>query len=246
MISLQNPSIPAPLQAVEIDRAIYQLQLRLDTNLGWLSHEYGRAYRHKSLKGGNVYFPEVYVGQSLDGAYYRPTPDNDKSGMCFFVVKQEEQPEFDRNVHNYLRWDVGIIFWVNLKLIDEALYQNELFTQNLIREVRSVLTRKLGGLDFSLRIQNVQREFDEVYREFTIEEDKPYLKAPYQAFRFNCDITLREECDTTINPISEINNVLSPLEIVKAVIPNIDFSDDFYFDALTAQQKVDLLAKLQP
>ncbi len=241
MVSYQNPSIPAPLQAIEIDKAIYSILLKLDVNLPWLSHEYGRAYRHLDRNDKRLYFPEVYIG---DLGYYRPTPDNDKSGMCFFVVGQEENYDFDRNISNYLRWDVGIVFWVNLQLINSTLLATEDFTQNLIRDVREVLTRKLAGLDFGIEIKTVQREFREIYKEFSIQEEAEHLKAPYSAFRFNCEITCREQCDSSANPISLIQTTLSKMEIVKAVLPNIDFSDPIFLDALTAQQRADLQANL--
>ncbi len=243
MTSYQTPNIPAPLQAIEIDKAIYSILLKLDVNLPWLSHEYGRAYRFLDRNDKRLYFPEVYIGGE-NMAYYRPTPDNDKSGMCFFVVGKEDNYDFDRNISNYLRWDVGIIFSVNLKLINPTLLLTENFTQNLIRDVREVLTRKLAGLSFGLEIKTVEREFKEIYREWSLLEQETHLKAPLSGFRFNCVITCREECDNVLNPVSLIQTTLSKMEIVKAVLPNVDFTDPIFLNALTPQQRIDLLANL--
>ena len=42
MISLQNPQVPTALNIIEIDKAVYELGLLLDTNLDWLTNAYGR------------------------------------------------------------------------------------------------------------------------------------------------------------------------------------------------------------
>lgn len=250
MIKLQNPSIPAPLQAIEIDLAIYNIMLKLDIELPWLSHEYGRAYKHTKIGADDgtrsrkrLYFPEVFIGGDKTG-YYRPTTDNDKSGLCFFVVGEEENFDFDMNVQNYLRWDTGIIFSVNLKLINDQLLKNELFTQNLIREVREVLTRKIAGLGFTLEVKTVQRDPKKVFREFTFSEVHRYVRAPYQAFRFNCVITMQEACGAILNPVQSLSQVISQQEIIRGVLPNIDFSKPAFLDALTPQQRADLIAAI--
>lgn len=242
MINSQQPNVPTLVDPIEIDKAIMDLQLRLDLNLTWLSHEYGRAYRHLKIQNNNrVYFPEVYTGKQDDKyMYYRPTPDNDKSGLCFFVVGDETN-DFAENQHNYLTYDLGIVFWANLKLIDDSKLNTELFTQNLIKEVREVLTRKLIGTFYKLKIERVVREFSQIYSEFTIDEKENYLMAPYQGFRFNCTIELQEDCNT--NPIDTcqlLQSVVTADELRSCLLPTIDFSITENLDALSDQQISDI------
>lgn len=244
MTNLQNPNIPPPIAAIEIDKAIHSLQLKLDTKLNWLSHSYGRAYRHIEKTKKLLYFPEVYVGGDQK-SYFRVTPDNDKSGMCFFVVGKENDDDFDQFNRNYLNWNVGIVFNVNLKLINSGLLDNEIFTQHLIRDVRDVLTMHLGGISFSLKIKEVVTEFREIYREFNLEEEQEYLRAPMQAFRFNCNINLQEECGVvSYDPCEALKKNLSKSEKI-CVLQSIQFDDD-YFNSLSLEQKNYLLNKLVP
>lgn len=238
MTNLQNPNIPAPIRAIEIDKAIYDLQLTLDTRLNWLSHNYGRAYRHVEKGKLYLYFPEVYIGGEKRG-YYRVTPDNMKSGSCFFVVGREENT-FEQNQYNFLKWNVGIVFNVNLDLIDKTATNNELITQNLIRDVRDVLTRHLSGTGFKLVIRDVVREFKQIYQEFNVREELEYLRAPMQAFRFNCEIELRENCEElTYDVCQALNNNLSLDEKI-CILQGLNFANEKVVNSLTEQQKNDL------
>lgn len=239
MINLQNPQIPQPTKAIEIDLAIYELQILLDTKLDWLTHSYGRAYRFVEKTEKRLYLPQIYKGGG-DYGYTLVSPDNDKKGTCFFVVGKEENLDYYPNQYNNLRYNVGIVFWVNMDLIDATLLQNEKFTQNLIRDVRDVLTRAGGGLSFSYKIKDVEREFRRVWREFSMDEANDYNRSPYDTFRFNLELIVREDCGVvSYNPKEALINALSPAEKV-AILQSLDFSDNFYFSALTAQQKNDL------
>lgn len=239
MINLQDPIIPAPIQAIEIDKAIYDLQLLLDTKLNWLTHAYGRSYRFVEKVEKRLYIPEIYVGgENYD--YTRVSPDNDKKGTCFFVVGKEENYDYLQHQVNNLRFDVGIVFWVNLKAINDPLLKNEIFTQNLIRDVRNVLTMQAGGLSFSFKIKDVEREFRQVYREFTLKEEEDYLRSPYDGFRFNLELIVQEDCDmVTYDPREALINNLSKAEKI-AILQSLNFADPQIIGALTDQQKTDL------
>lgn len=242
MTNLQNPNIPPPTVAVEIDKAIYNLQMKLDMKLDWLTHSYGRAYRHMEKKEKKLYFPEIYIGEKQ---YHRVTPDSEKKGMLFFVVGKEQDNDFETHQHNYLTWDVGIIFWVNLELINAGVLSTEIFTQNLIKDVRHILTMQLGGIGFGLKIKDVVRELNEIYKEFTLSEDEEYLRAPYSGFRFNVSITLQEECgDYMFDSCNAIKQNLSKNEINNCVVPIIDFTSAINF--LTPEQINVLQNHFQP
>jgi len=243
MIQLQNPNVPEPTRAIEIDKAIYELQLVLDVNLDWLTHDYARCYRHLDRKEHKLYFPEIYIGGD-NKSYHSVTPDNDKKGLCFFVVGKERIDDFERS-HNYLKYDVGIVFWVNLEKIDSDLLKTEYFRQNLISDAREILTRRSGGLSFNLKIKEAVTEFKEVYKEFDLSEKENYSKAPYAAFRINCEFVMSENCgDNFFDPAKALLQNVSESDILDILLPTIDFSIDANFNSLTEQQKTDLISKL--
>lgn len=243
MINLQNPNIPVPTQAVEIDKAIYEMQLELSQKLAWLTHDYGRAYRHLEKNNKKFYFPEVYLGGKKN-EYYRVTPDNDKKGTCFFVVGKEKNENFEQNQFNYIKWEVGIVFWVNLGLINNPLSLNEIYTQNLIKEVREVLTRGFRG-NFAFKINSVERELKEIYKEFSLDEEQEYLRSPYSGFRFNLELVMQEECGSFMfDPAEALKNSISQEELLTILLPTIDFSVNNNFNALTPQQINDLTVRL--
>jgi len=244
MAKLRVPNVPAATMAIEIDKAINEIGIVLDLNLSWLENSYGRAFRFLDIKGKRLYFPEVFIGS--EKKYHRVTPDSKLKSTCFFVVGKEEN-EFEANQKNYLKYRVGIVFWANLKVIDSALNQTEDFTQNLIRDARRVLTEKVGGKDFSFKIINAERDHREIYREFNLEEDlDEYFRKPMTGFRINLDLTLREDCGEVMYDRSQalLNNI-GQHEVRSVILPSVDFSQDIYFNALSEQQKTDLLTKLQ-
>ncbi|HET8839745.1 MAG TPA: hypothetical protein VFM82_12215 [Flavobacteriaceae bacterium] len=239
MVNLQNPEIPTELQPIEIDAVIQDLQAKLDTNLDWLTHSYGRAYRNIKRKDGKtMYFPEVYIGKEKGKySYHRVTPDNDKKGTCFFVVGKE-QNNFHSHEKNYLKHDIGIVFWVNLKKIDNDLLNTEIFTQHLISQVRKVLTNSTAW--YNIVIKEVVTNFSEIYREFSLSEDENYLMAPYAGFRFNCTVEFLENCNTELNRPNAIVQNISQNEILQLLLPTLDFGNDEVFNSLSSEQKQQL------
>lgn len=198
MIALQHINESVPVQAIEIDWAVKDLQAVLKNKIAWLSHPYGRAYRiDKQGEEKRNVLPEVYVGNT-DGKYslMPVTPDNDKKGISFFTIGRERQLTKELVDANYLSWDVGLIFWVNLELINKELAKTEDFTQNLIRDVRRSIMRDLLGSGYKVEITTVDREYNEIFKEFTLQERR-YIIMPYSAFRFNLEITLKEGCGAT-------------------------------------------------
>ena len=245
-MSLLDPNIPIATSLVGIDRVVNDMQMKLDTNLLWLTHGYARMRRGVKVEDKKVvFYPEIYKGGE---GYTRVTPDNKKKGMLYFVVGKEENPDFVSNQHNYLTYNIGMVFWVNLKLIDEALLATEDFTQNLIEEARHVCTRLMFGGGYKLNLTNTEREFREIYREFpTMKETEDYFRAPYSGFRINGTIQMPEDC--LLNPISRceiITQNISPEEGAQCVLPTLDFSDPNVFNELTPQQIIDIEAQIHP
>lgn len=239
MINLQNPSIPIATNPIEIDRAIVDLQTKLNDNLAWLTHGYGRAYKNLDVSNGRrVYYPEVYLGtQGLSERYVNISPDNDKMGQCFFLVRQEQVSEFQQGHYSFLTYNVAIIFSLNLKLIDAALLTTDYFLQNAIAEVRQVLTRMPTAVPYRLGIDNVDLMFEDVFSDFQISDAQVLEKAPLTHFRFNCTVSLQEECVAVTPPIPSngtsfsLDGVNEYIETVHNVAYDLPTTDPFSISA---------------
>lgn len=179
---------------IEVERATNQIRILL-TQLPWLSHPYHIAQRFFRKENDRAfYYPETYCPTEVGKyGYHRLTPDNDYKGMCFFLVGKESN-DFNGHQRNFLTYEVGIIFSVNLKLIDDVKLNNGLFTQELIRDVRRILTDNMPNFDFQYKLKSVTRDLRDVYREFVLDEIEQYNRAPMQCFRFDLSLTLQEDC----------------------------------------------------
>ena len=204
MILLQNPSIPTQVNAVEIDKAIIDINSELSTRLSWITHAYGRAYKNLDITNGErLYFPEVYLGkQNGSFRYTNISPDNDKTGQCFFLVRRETISQYQQGMYNFLNYDVAIIFSVNMKLINETLTETDIYQQLLVAQVRDVLTRKILGKNYNIVLNNIEYLFEDVYREFNLSEQSTMEKSPLSHFRINMSLSIPEACPVpTILPV---------------------------------------------
>jgi hypothetical protein len=202
MILLQNPSVPTPTNPVEIDAAILDIKSELETGLIWLTNGYGRAYKNLDISNGErVYFPEIYLGkQGNSFRYTNITPDNDKTGQCFFFVRRETITEYQQGMFNFLNYDVSLIFSVNMELINSTLIETEIYQQNLVAQVRDVLTRQILGKTYQITINNIEYLFEDVFRDFNLSEQSTIEKSPLSHFRVNLSIVLPETCPVPLLP----------------------------------------------
>ena len=229
MILLQNPNMPVPTNAVEIDAAILDIKAHLETGLSWLTNGYGRTYKNLDARNGTtVFYPEAYLGeQNNSHRYINISPDNDKQGQCFFYVVKETISQFQPGMYSYLSYDTAIIFSVNMELINDALLQTEIFQQILVAQVRDVLTRQLLGSAYQLSITSVDFLFENVYSEFDLADAQQLEKAPLSHFRFNCTIQLPETCPTPsiIPPVTSCYSLL-----LDGINEYIDCTNNAVFD----------------
>lgn len=210
MILLQNPNIPVATNPVEIDAAIIDILSELNTNLSWLDNGYGRAYKNADARnGGILFFPEVYLGtQNNSQRYLNVTPDNDKGGSCFFFVSRETITEFQIGQYGFLNYQMAIIFSCNMELIQSNLLSTEYYQQNLISQVRDVLSRQLLGKNYQLTLQSVEYLVENVFAEFDIQNTNEVEKAPYTHFRMNCSVVVPEQCPVpTLLPVLDCKSI---------------------------------------
>jgi hypothetical protein len=241
MINLQNPSIPIQVDPVEIDRVIIDLQTVLSNSLPWLTQPYGRAYKNLDVSNGTrFYYPQVYLGKDkLQPKYLTVTPDNDKQGQCFFLVERETLTEQQQGQYGFLNYNLSIIFSVNLNLINSSLLDTDLFTANLIKEVRQVL-RVNFGKEYQLKITTVDYIIDRVFAGLNV-ETQVIEKAPLQHFRVNTTVLLSEDCsDLPYNACDVLLGNLTEDQKNNCILPTYDFSNAVVQSGTTGQQQVDL------
>lgn len=192
--NLQNRTIVIGTP-VEIESAVNAIRTEL-MNIPWIDRPYFIAQRFFRTENGKQFiFPETYAPQTPGSRnYQRVTPDNDYKGSFFFLVGSGKQNEFAANQFNFMSYPVSIIFSVNLDLIDAAKLNNGLFTQELIRDVRRMLTTTMTNHEFQYTLQNETRDLREVFREFSMGEIEKFNTAPMQCFRFDLLLTLQEDC----------------------------------------------------
>lgn len=235
-----NPIIPPPTQAIEIDSFIYNLQLLLSTHLTWLSNDYGRVYRFLEEADQKLYLPNIYIGNNN---YVSAHPDDNKQGQCFFVA-ENESIDFNGNL---LRYNVGIVFQVNLDLINQPLAANELFTQNLIAQAREIINDfGVGATGVnSIELKSITRNPTEVYKEFTFNKtSNNYNVAPLQCFRINLVVEMPPACDFNFDFAQALINHISENELLSILLPTIDFSKPNAISNLSGQQIIDLKTAL--
>ena len=187
IFTIENP--------IEIDSACEQIR-QLLSGLTWLSHPYHIAQRFfRKEKGQNFIYPETYIPDVDDKnySYHRLTTDNDYHGMCFFMVGQNKN-DFAANQENFLTYNVSIIFSVNLELIDPVKLKKYLFTQELMKSARQLLTNNAMNYDFGITLISETRDLKEVYKEFVLDDLEQYNRAPLQCFRIETQIKIQEEC----------------------------------------------------
>lgn len=179
---------------IEIEFAVNEIRKVLAT-LSWLDYPYFIAQRFiRSQNGKNFYYPETYAPESPGlRNYKRLTPDNDFKGMCFFMVGQGRN-DYKANSHNFITYPVSIIFSVNLELIDKPKLDAGLFTQELVRDVRRLLTTTMLNHEFDYVLRTETRDLRETYREFVLDDLEAYNRAPMQCFRFELDVRIQESC----------------------------------------------------
>ena len=240
MINLQNPTLPIATDAIEIDKAIIEMQSFLSSEITWLTNGYGRAYKNLDIVNGNrLYFPEVYLGtQNNSQRYTNITPDNDKQGQCFFLVKSEDVSNYSFGNYSFLSYDVSIVFSVNLALINQTLLDTDYFLQNCIAEVRDVITRRFTPSFFTVEISSIDLLFSDVFSDFNLTKQQQTEKAPLAHFKINCNIGMNEDCiDVTPPPPSFQNEYSMSFDgfnesiVIDNTFFNIDPSQPFTFSA---------------
>jgi hypothetical protein len=219
MNKFKNPFVPLIENPVNIDRPIQEIQLAI-ASLGWLEKSFGRAWNAYKTTQQNtglsrmVTYPHVWQGvEELPGGKLKPLdhlevmPNDNLKSQSFFKVEDPIQVvEFPQNPDGsaIMRAVTSIIFWFDLRQIDPSIDYN--YTELLKGQVQRKLTEMTFTPDSSLTILRIWEGAQNVFRGYPINEvEYQYLVYPFGGFRFELELTYREECPNTNY---DLNNVV--------------------------------------
>lgn len=212
MNSFKNAVIPLISSPVNIDRPIQEIQVAL-SSLGWIQKIFGRAWlAYKSSQGffgtnKQILYPHVWQGWTEDDKpkdLLEVLPnDNIKSQVFFKVEEPINFVEFVPNGNSMMRATVSIIFWFNLRRIDPEI--DYPFTELLKGQVLRTLADMTFTPDSSLNILRIWEGAANVFRGYDITELKDQeLVYPWGGFRFETEITYREDCPSAAYDLATV------------------------------------------
>ena len=196
----KNPLVPMIDNPVNIDRPIQEMQVAL-AELGWLEKSFGRAYNsYKTVTGPlgarTETYPEVWQGKDKDLLNVLPN-DNLKSQSFFRVHEPQEVIDYVMDGYSMMRATVSIIFWFNLKEIDPSIDYR--YIELLKGQVQRVLTTMLFSPDSSIKIMRIWDTADRVFETYDVSKVRDQeLVHPCGGFRFECELTYREDCPDVV------------------------------------------------
>jgi len=194
-MSYSNPSILEISAPTGLDTAIESLRLSM-AGLSWENTAFGRAWEFKEVDPGSgkvIKVPKCYLGE---GEYINVLPNDTlkTSSQSFIAVRGMERTiEYNQFSASSMERDVSLIFWMNLKEIDQA--KDWIFTEQLKAEVEALIKA-------NPYVSNILAYYDERVEDvfdgyvdgsqggrYSVEDTKTqYLMYPYTGFRF--DLTL--------------------------------------------------------
>jgi hypothetical protein len=187
---------------VGLDAAIKRTAEKLEADLIWLTHSYGRAFlvNERQMDGSSKRVPKVYAQK---GEYENVFPNDNKQAFCFFWPVTEERPVED--IAGFNQQPVGkertvaLIFWMNLKSINPA--KDYIFTEEIKRDIERVLYK---CPDVHAIEKYEDEDIEKIYSGFDLDENARYKNAgtkvtqwlmyPYAGLRFELKMSYRDDC----------------------------------------------------
>lgn len=188
---IATPTMPTPTSPKLWDYAVAELQAELAANISWLTAAFGKAQRKvKEVSGRACRFPAVYSGT---GDYLNMLPDGHLGNYCWLDVLDYQDVENERREYKEIRANVGLVFWLDLRLAYPADYENRTVEHAksdalaALREIR--LTRS------ALLIDRIAELPENIYRGYDHGEiNQQFLMFPYAGFRFEGEMIINESC----------------------------------------------------
>lgn len=200
-MNYNNPDILSLSAPTGFDYAIESIRSALSA-ISWLTKSFGRAWQFKEHSGDKILtIPKVFQGQTDDkhGEYLNVLPNDNLNAQSFiFATSPEKWDQFNRFEGSMKSRDIAIVFWVNMKEIDET--KNYIFTDDLKADVEYILKSHPNVL-------SLERYYDEkaseIFSGWSIDEvNTQYLMYPYAGMRFELTLSYPENCDSSVDIIT--------------------------------------------
>lgn len=189
--TLKNPTAKQHPDPIDLEAAIERVRCMVE-ELPWLEKSFGRAREHAEKnpdgQGGEITVPKVYQGKK---EYYPVLPNDSLRSYSFFRVAGNRVPDdyTPDNISYNETTPVDLIVWGNLQKIDK--HKDYIFTEELIRDVRSVL--RDNGEVFITQIADERPE--DIFVGYTLDPTQQgLLKYPYFAFRIGMNLRYSSGC----------------------------------------------------
>ncbi len=178
-MAISLPAVPPFLTTPRVDSRIAQnIQVYLDTNLGWADRIYhiARAGKDKEQKGD---YPQISANDGSD-TNYNIRPDNSIGSYAFFEVDQPFRVDYE---NDEITCFFSIVFWNNLKLIDPGKQYD--YTSELIKDVLDKLqTFSAQGVEVETRPERIFDKYSGLQQEL-----KQHLMRQYSGFKISFETT---------------------------------------------------------
>ena len=206
-MSYSNPEIYSISNPQGIDKVIESIRIELAT-LTWLEKSFGRAWEFKEKDPSPesnriIKVPKVWIGKDADtkkGEYMNVLPNDNLKSQSFISCRNEETwLEYDKSSGNHKQRELSIIFWFDLRRIDDS--KGYIFTEVLKKDVEKKLKAnkyiKSVNAFFDERAEDVFDGYISAAQMANYTVDDPntqYLMYPYSGFRFDVTVNYNEEC----------------------------------------------------
>jgi len=188
-MSYKTPNIPLIPNPIGLDYAIQQIQIKLG-GISWLDYSFGKSIRIEHEPDSKKYFPAVYDGSS---EYFSVEFNDNLQAQSFFIAGDGKMIDFEENQYNTWKYDLDLVVWWNYKKIDPI--KDFLFIEELKRDVVSVLSRGIPGIDITYEVEGVTEDFYKIFKEYSFTEaQRQYIMHPFGAFRISGTVKFDEQC----------------------------------------------------
>lgn len=180
---------------IGVDAPIESIRRSLE-QLPWLTKSFGRAYQFKEvINDKQQRIPKVYAES---GEYVNTLPNDtfftkNLAASSFIALKgAEDYVTFNYENGSMKKATLSVIFWCNLKLIDDT--KNFIFTELLKNDVEHIL--KINPYVFEI-LEWVDEKAEEVFDTYDLQygnEVLQYLMYPYAGFRVDVTVNYPEAC----------------------------------------------------
>ncbi len=172
-----------------LDRLFNGVQEELVKNIDFLDYAYGKAERVVAMngEGTTIHIPAIYK-KGKD--YESLLPDDKRGNYCFFVVEDNQNFDYAKGRLGRLHGTCALIVWLDQRTMSNA------WCKEYAKSAFLAVLSNLNIQDGHLQVTSVAERAETIFRDFSLTEiDNQYLTYPFCGFRFNCDYSIKQNCD---------------------------------------------------